>query len=64
MLLLAIVVAPLGFAALFLVMSSAERALDHKLECRVPPTTSLGGGLGDGWSTAEPFVLIDQVAER
>lgn len=62
MIVLTIIVAPLSFALLFVVMSWAERALDHQLKGQVSATTSRVGHLGGAGPVPEPVSMLDQAA--
>jgi hypothetical protein len=58
--LFAVFFAPLGLAALFIVMSWTERALDQQLKRQGIAATSRDGLLDGGQSAVEPCSSLDQ----
>jgi len=56
--------APLGLAALFIVMSWTERALDRQLKRQGIATASRDGVLLGGASAVEPSLSLDQSAAQ
>ena len=64
MILLAVLLAPLGVAVLFIVMSWTERTLDTQLRHQLTATAARDASLADTLAAVDPAVLLEQAAAQ